>query len=152
MEQRKIAAFYPFLIPSEKVFIDDNIISLKKDSESKDIIFKDISGIVVQPLAWIRFLYRTNDIIVKTKNGEDIKLFNITNYGLDEIITKTKKFNPAVSVERLSLKAEVLINGLIRTRDTADGKQVSSKVAYIILAVVVILFLLFVYKFASNSF
>ena len=147
--QKNISARFPVLLPLEKVYLEENFIRLERGSESKTIFFRDIAKVTIQPLGWIQFLYRTYDVRLTMKSGENIDLFNLTNNGREETESKILENNPETKISTLDLNGSVLFNGIIRTRNTFDGRQVPLWITTI-MAIIIVLALLFLFAYIRN--
>lgn len=149
MERRNIMSSFPLLFSTEKVYLNDDSIELKKNGKIKIVLFGDLSNVAIQPLnwSWPLSILKTNDIKLSTLTGEEINLFNVTNSGVDQMISSIKSVNSEASIKIFESEFKIMIGGLFRLKDVS--MRISPLVSFFILVLVIIVFFVFFFEFIN---
>ncbi len=139
---RNITSWYPILLYRQKVFLGEEKIVLIRDNTQREISFKNITKVTVQPLYWL--LFKTDDLLLETRSGESLKLYNLTRSGTNAFINQIKKSIPTLVVVELPAETEILVNNLFRMYGASDGTRSPLRTSLDILAVVIVAVILFI--------
>lgn len=143
-----ISAFYPIVPSSGRIFIDDTHILIKQRGIAKQADYNNLQQICIQPIRYYYFIKRY-DCQLLLHNGDKIYLYNITSSGVTVFINTIKQINPSIHIIKSQFQFGTLINGIFAVPNSCQHNQLSSKLAYAILAMVIIVFIIFLYKAVS---
>ena len=147
MDREKITSFFPPLSPAAQVFLSKNsVIAVENSGEEKEINFNKISEIAVQPYAYKLMIFVKN-VQLKLADGSSVLLCNLSASGTNKLIEKVKETNPNGSITKSEFEFGTTVMGVAIPADSQNN--LSSETTYVILAIVVIAFLIFLFSETS---
>lgn len=151
-EFKNITSPYPLLFPSEKVFLDEDKIIFVKGKKSKEIYYRDIVKIDVEPLfvfIWFRY-NKLNDLVLTTRIGKNIKLHNLYVSGTEELLNNIKNINSVLEVNEINrsiFNINMYDNFLIRMpviEEIANSARIPTIPAFLIIAIISVAVIIFI--------